>query len=58
MVTLTTNEYQAFARNDLYTFIHRAFRELNPTTPFLPYLAQRTDRVEAGSLFSVGRLPG
>src|SRR4051794_35535445 len=35
MATLTANEYQAFARNDLYTFMHRAFRELNPTTPFL-----------------------
>ncbi|MGA7755572.1 MAG: hypothetical protein WCB05_22270, partial [Candidatus Sulfotelmatobacter sp.] len=35
MATLTANEYQAFARNDLYTFTHRAFRELNPTTPFL-----------------------
>jgi hypothetical protein len=35
MATLSANEYQAFARNDLYTFMHRAFRELNPTTPFL-----------------------
>lgn len=35
MATLSVNEYQAFARNDLYTFMHRAFRELNPTTPFL-----------------------
>jgi predicted phage terminase large subunit-like protein len=35
MATLTANEYQAFARSDLYTFMHRAFRELNPTAPFL-----------------------
>ena len=35
MTTLTASEYQAFARHDLYTFMHRAFRELNPTTPFL-----------------------
>jgi predicted phage terminase large subunit-like protein len=27
-------EYQAFARHDLYTFTHRAFRELNPTVSF------------------------
>ena len=33
--TLTAAEYQAFARNDFYTFLHRAFRELNPRTPFL-----------------------
>jgi len=35
MATLSASEYQAFARNDFYTFMHRAFRELNPTTPFL-----------------------
>jgi predicted phage terminase large subunit-like protein len=35
MATLSATEYQAFARNDLYTFMHRAFLELNPTTPLL-----------------------
>jgi len=35
MATLTTSEYYAFARNDFYTFMHRAFRELNATAPFL-----------------------
>lgn len=32
--TLSFAEYQAFVRNDLYTFTERAFRELNPQTPF------------------------
>jgi len=32
---MSAAEYQIFARNDLYTFIHRAFRELNPRTSFL-----------------------
>jgi predicted phage terminase large subunit-like protein len=35
MATLSASEYQAFVRNDLYTFMQRAFRELNPVTPFL-----------------------
>ncbi len=33
--TLNAAEYQAFARNDFYTFLHRAFRELNPRSAFL-----------------------
>jgi predicted phage terminase large subunit-like protein len=33
--TLNAVEYQAFARNDFYTFLHRAFRELNPRSAFL-----------------------
>ncbi len=32
---LTTKEYQAFLRQDFYTFIERSFRELNPETEFL-----------------------
>src|SRR5271154_1658583 len=35
MATMSATEYQTFARNDLYTFIHRAFLELNPRSPFL-----------------------
>src|SRR5579864_7575782 len=27
-------EYRTISRNDLYTFTHRAFRELNPNLPF------------------------
>jgi predicted phage terminase large subunit-like protein len=33
--TLSAAEYQTFARNDFHTFLHRAFRELNPRSPFL-----------------------
>jgi predicted phage terminase large subunit-like protein len=29
-------EYDVITRNDFYTFIHRAFRELNPRVQFLP----------------------
>lgn len=28
-------EYRAFSRYDFYTFVHRAFKELNPKVPFL-----------------------
>jgi predicted phage terminase large subunit-like protein len=28
-------EYQAFERQDLHTFVHRTFRELNPRSPYL-----------------------
>ena len=35
MATMSAAEYQAFARNDFYTFLDRAFRELNPRTSFL-----------------------
>ena len=35
MATMSAAEYQIFARNDLCTFIHRTFRELNPRTSFL-----------------------
>ena len=34
MATISPSEYQAFSRNDFYTFMHRAFLELNPRTPF------------------------
>jgi predicted phage terminase large subunit-like protein len=33
---LTLNEYKAMLRSDFSAFIERTFRELNPTTPFLP----------------------
>lgn len=33
---ISTAEYRAFSRRDLYTFMHRAFLELNPQVPFLP----------------------
>jgi predicted phage terminase large subunit-like protein len=33
--TLSAAEYQTFARSDFYTFLHRAFRELNPRAAFL-----------------------
>ena len=32
---ISAAEYHAFACHDFYTFMHRAFRELNPKTPFL-----------------------
>jgi len=32
---MSAAEYQTFARNDFYTFLHRAFRELNPRSVFL-----------------------
>lgn len=35
MATLSAAEFQTFARHDLYTFTHRAFRELNPRSSFL-----------------------
>jgi len=35
MATISAAEYQIFARNDFYTFMHRAFLELNPRTLFL-----------------------
>jgi hypothetical protein len=35
MATMSATEYQTFARHDLYTFMHRAFRELNPRSLFL-----------------------
>jgi hypothetical protein len=33
--TISVAEYKAFARNDFHTFMHRAFRELNPKSSFL-----------------------
>jgi hypothetical protein len=35
MSTISEAEYRAFSRSDLYTFMHRAFRQLNPQVPFL-----------------------
>jgi predicted phage terminase large subunit-like protein len=35
MPVISTAEYAAFSRHDLYSFMHRAFRELNPSVPFL-----------------------
>jgi predicted phage terminase large subunit-like protein len=34
-MTISAAEYQAFSRNDFYTFTHRAFLELNPRVAFL-----------------------
>src|SRR3974390_2758664 len=31
---LNAGEYLSFSRNDFYTFMHRAFLELNPTVSF------------------------
>jgi predicted phage terminase large subunit-like protein len=36
IMNLTTNEYHALLRRDLYTFIARTFYELNPETEFKP----------------------
>jgi len=35
-MNLTTDEYRVLVRRDLYAFTHLCFRELNPTTAFLP----------------------
>ena len=35
MATMSAAEYQTFTRQDFYTFLHRAFRELNPRSAFL-----------------------
>ena len=35
-MTLTHREYTACLRRDFFTFLHRAFYDLNPHTPFLP----------------------
>jgi predicted phage terminase large subunit-like protein len=35
MATMSAAEFKIFARNDQYTFMHRAFRELNPRSSFL-----------------------
>jgi predicted phage terminase large subunit-like protein len=35
MSKISAAEYRAFSRNDLYTFTHRAFLELNPQVRFL-----------------------
>ena len=35
MTTMSAAEFQIFARNDFYTFMHRAFLELNPRSSFL-----------------------
>ncbi len=35
MATMSAAEYQIFTRNDPYTFMHRAFGELNPRSSFL-----------------------
>ena len=35
MSTMSAAEYRTFVRNDLYTFMQRAFYELNPRCPFL-----------------------
>jgi predicted phage terminase large subunit-like protein len=35
MATMSAAELQIFARNDFYTFMHRAFLELNPRSSFL-----------------------
>jgi predicted phage terminase large subunit-like protein len=34
-MTISPHEYQAFCRQDFYTFMHRAFAELNPRVQFL-----------------------
>ena len=33
--TMSAAEYKVFARHDFHTFMHRAFRELNPRSSFL-----------------------
>jgi hypothetical protein len=35
-MNLTRQEYRSILRSDLYSFIERSFRELNPRTQFLP----------------------
>lgn len=35
MATMSAAEFRTFARHDFYTFMHRAFRELNPRSAFL-----------------------
>lgn len=35
MASMSPAEFKIFARNDQYTFMHRAFRELNPRSSFL-----------------------
>jgi hypothetical protein len=35
MATISAAEYRTFVRNDFYTFMHRAFLELNPRSSFL-----------------------
>ncbi len=35
MPKISAAEYMAFTRHDFYTFMHRAFCELNPSVPFL-----------------------
>ncbi len=34
-MSMSAAEYRAFSRHDFYTFMHRAFRELNPKVAFL-----------------------
>ena len=36
MSELTQAEYQIVLRQDLYSFTHRCFLELNPSTAFMP----------------------
>jgi hypothetical protein len=54
-MTINTAEYQAFTRGDLYTFIHRAFLELNPNVSFshnwhLELIAAKLDACRRGEI--------
>jgi hypothetical protein len=46
--SLSPEVYAALLRRDPFAFIHRAFRELNPQTPFLPapYIELMASRLE------------
>jgi predicted phage terminase large subunit-like protein len=55
---LSSNEYEALVRRDLYAFTERCFYELNPTTPFLRnwHLEVVTSALEACRRGEINRL--
>jgi len=59
-MSLTANEYHALLRQDLYAFIERSFRELNPTIPFLRnwHIEEMAAELEACRRGEITRLTG
>ncbi len=58
MATISAAEYQIFVRNDFYTFMHRAFLELNPRSSFLDnwHLEEIASKLEACRRGEITRL--
>ena len=58
MASMNATEYRVFARSDFHTFMHRAFRELNPPSVSTPIWNNEsvTSKLEACRRGEINRL--